>query len=112
MNAPQLNRRLDLEAPQRVPDGAGGFTESWVALGEHWAEVRARTGRERDEAGLPVSTVSYRITVRAAPVHSSARPMPQQRFRDGPRIFLIQAVAESDALGWYLTCFADEEVVA
>lgn len=112
MNAPQLNRRLILETPHRVPDGAGGFSQTWVVLGEHWAEVKARTGRERDEAGVPVSAVSYKITVRAAPDQSSARPMPRQRFRDGSRIFRIQAVAERDAQARFLTCFSDEEVVA
>jgi head-tail adaptor len=39
-----LSRRLVLEAPDRVPDGAGGFSETWVALGHVWAEI-ARAGR-------------------------------------------------------------------
>ena len=112
MNGPVLNRKLVLEAPGRVGDGAGGFTETWTALGELWAEVTARSGRERAEAGAPVSAVSYRIVVRAAPYGAVSRPMPEQRFRDGTRLFVIQAVAEADAAGRYLTCFADEEVAA
>lgn len=112
MSRPNLNRRLVLEAPERVPDGAGGFVESWGALGELWAEVRARTGREKAGEAVPVSTVGYRIIVRGAPVGHSARPQPEQRFRDGGRVYLIRAVAEEDAAGFYLTCFADEEVVA
>ena len=67
MRAPQLNRKLVLEAPLRVPDGAGGFSESWGALGVLWASVRAGTGREAEAAGLSISTVPYKITVRAAP---------------------------------------------
>lgn len=112
MSAPRLNRRLVLEAPARVSDGAGGFVESWAPLGELWAEVRARSGRERAEAGEPVSQVSYRIVVRGAPVGSAQRPAPEQRFRDGARRFAIRAVAEHDAEGRYLVCFADEEVAA
>lgn len=112
MTGPQLNRRLYLEAPERVADGSGGYVETWKVLGEHWAEVRSRTGRERDEAGVPISIVSYNIVVRSAPMGSIARPMPQQRFRDGQRLFTIQAVAERDREGRFLTCFADEEVVA
>lgn len=96
----------------RSPDGAGGYSESWVALGELWAEVKSRTGRERDEAGTPVSAVSYRIVVRAAPVGAPSRPKSEQRFRDGTRLFVIQAVTETDAEGRFLTCFADEEVAA
>ncbi|MFD1511059.1 head-tail adaptor protein [Lacimonas salitolerans] len=34
------------------------------------------------------------------------------RAREGARIFRITAVAEGDLRGRYLTCFAEEEVVA
>ncbi|MFK7754239.1 MAG: phage head closure protein [Sedimentitalea sp.] len=112
MMEPRLSRRLVLEAPTRVADGGGGYVESWTPLGQVWAEVSARTGRERSEAGVAVSAVSYKIVVRGAPYGAPARPMPEQRFREGVRLFLIQAVAERDPEGRYLTCFADEEVVA
>lgn len=110
MSRPRLNRRLVLEAPARVPDGAGGFVESWTALGEIWAEVTARGGRERAEGGAVVSGVGYRIVLRAAPDGAASRPVPEQRFRDGARLFVIQAVAEHEPRGRYLVCFADEEV--
>lgn len=112
MSLPVLNRRLVLEAPVRLPDGAGGAIESWSTLGELWADLRPRTGRERAEAGEPVSTMSYRIVVRGAPVESAQRPKPEQRFRDGARLYRIRAVAEHDPAGRYLICFADEEVAA
>ncbi len=112
MSAPRLNRELVLEAPVRVADGAGGFVESWVVMGTLWAEVGARTGRERAVDAGPVSAVAYRIVVRALPVGSAARPRPGQRFRDAARLFVIQAVSERDPDGRFLTCFADEEVAA
>lgn len=112
MTVVKLNRRLALEAPDRQPDGGGGFIETWVTLGEVWAEVQPRSGRERAEPGAMVSAVSCRIIVRATPVGSASRPQPQQRFRDGARVYLIQAVTEQDGSGRYLMCFADEEVVA
>ena len=96
----------------RVADGSGGYTETWATLGTHWAEVTARSGSERQVAGVPVSRVSYRIVVRGAPFGSSMRPTPDQRFSDGTRRFVIRAVAERDPRGQYLTCFADEEVAA
>ena len=110
MSAPRLNRALVLEAPERVSDGAGGYSEVWTALGTLWAEVDAGSGRERALSGAPVSATRYRITVRGAPVGTAERPQPQQRFRDEARVFLIQAVAEADSDGRYLICFADEEV--
>lgn len=112
MNTPRLNRKLVLEAPMRSADGAGGYTEAWAALGTLWAEVTARSGAERQIAGVSVSRVGYRIVVRGAPEGATMRPAPDQRFREGNRRFVIRAVAERDARGQYLTCFADEEVAA
>lgn len=112
MKIPRLNRRLTLEAPQKAPDGAGGFVTVWNPLGTIWAELRPRSGGERGINGAPVSRVSYRITVRAAPQGSPQRPAPDARYRDGTRLFNIRAVTEMDPQGLYLVCFADEEVVA
>ncbi|MGR3371160.1 head-tail adaptor protein [Pseudooceanicola nanhaiensis] len=108
---PRLNRKLVLEAPVRVADGAGGFVETWVALGEVWAEVIARSGRVHDGGGLPLARTSYKVTVRSAPVGSDARPLPQQRFREGARVFRIETVADRDLAGAYLTCFVREEAL-
>tara|TARA_R110002094_G_scaffold26830_2_gene39525 strand:- start:797 stop:1135 length:339 start_codon:yes stop_codon:yes gene_type:complete len=112
MSAPVLSHALILEAPERAEDGAGGFVEGWVVLGTLWAQIEARTGRETAQGGAPISRVSHRIVVRGGPFGSQQRPKPQQRFRDGARVFAIEAVAERDRDGRYLTCFvAEEEVV-
>lgn len=111
MSAPiRLNRRLVLERAERVPDGAGGFAESWVEVGTLWADIRARTGRERAGGAVGLSETGYRIVVRAAPHGAPSRPVPGQRLRSASRVFAIEAVAESDPQGRYLTCFATEEV--
>ena len=112
MKPVHLNRQLVLEAPTLVPDNAGGYTQGWIALGTLWAEVSARTGREKAGEASQVSTVGYRIIVRGAPVGAEARPAPEQRFREGQRLYRIQAVAERDPNGRYLTCFCNEEVAA
>ena len=112
MRTPVLNRKLVLEAATQVPDGAGGFTEVWNALGTLWAEVTAGTGREVNAGGLAVSSVPCKIMVRSAPVDAPSRPMAGQRFVDSTRIFRILAVAEADKGARYLTCVAREEVVA
>lgn len=112
MSVPRLNRALVLEEAGRVADGAGGYATSWVAIGTLWAEVKPGTGRERAGEFVTLATVPYRITVRAAPPGSPSRPRPEQRLRDGSRIFRILAVSEADPAGHYLACFAHEEVVA
>jgi len=108
----QLNHKLVLEMPARVPDGAGGFTESWMPLGTLWAQVTARTGREKAGVAGPLSQVAYKIIVRAAPPSSEARPHPNQRFRESTRIYRILSVAEATTDGRYLVCTAQEEIVA
>ncbi|EAQ01248.1 head-tail adaptor, putative [Pseudooceanicola batsensis HTCC2597] len=107
-----LNRLLKLEDPQRVPDASGGFTEVWVELGEVWADVTARTGRGTEYGQVATGRTAYRIVVRGAPVGVVSRPQAGQRFREGARLFRIEAVAERDPQGRFLTCFATEEVAA
>ncbi|WP_238364359.1 head-tail adaptor protein [Mesobacterium pallidum] len=112
MMAPRLNRQLALEERGFVADGAGGFTESWTVLGLLWAEVNPRTGRDAAGEGAKVSTTSYRIVVRGAPVGHTTRPLPGQRLREGPRVYRIDAVTEADPTARYLVCFAEEELAA
>ena len=112
MSAPQLTHLLVLEQATRLPDGAGGFTTTWATLCTHWAEITSGAGRITAGEEVFVSQVPYRITLRAAPVGSTARPRPEQRMRLGSRIFTILAVAERDATGRYLVCFSREEVPA
>jgi SPP1 family predicted phage head-tail adaptor len=112
MKRPKMNRRLRLEEPVQISDGAGGHAINWQEIGILWGEVAARTGREVAGAGAALSKVPYRITVRAAPVGSPSRPDAGQRFRDGTRSFAIVAVAEGDGDGRFLVCVAEEEIVA
>lgn len=112
MSGPHLNRTLVLEAPMRVGDGAGGYTRDWQVKGVLWAEVKAGSGRDTSDFATAISRVPYRITVRATPFGAPSRPVAGQRFRDGDRIFQINAVAERDAQARYLTCFAEEETAS
>lgn len=107
---PNLSRRLVLETPERVADGAGGFSETWVPRGTLWAAMTAQGGGEGASGQGTVSKVAWRIVLRAAPPGSPARPRPGQRLTEGARRFAITAVAERDAAGRYLTVFAEEEV--
>lgn len=112
MSGLRLNRRLVLEERVEVADGAGGVHKSWTALGSVWADVENFSGSETGKLGVARSTLRLRITVRAAPIGSQQRPRPDQRFREGSRIYRITAVAEQEPNGRYLTCFANEEVAA
>jgi head-tail adaptor len=107
-----LSRRLTLEKVMRTADGAGGYVEVWAPVGVLWANVDARSGRERNGSGAPISVVRYRIVVRSAPEGSDMRPRADQRFTDGTHAYVIDAVAPHDEAGFYLECWARIEVVA
>lgn len=112
MTVPKLTRKLVLETPERVADGAGGYQTSWTVLGTLWASVRVASGRDGETAGLTTAQMAMRITVRAAPPGAPSRPRPGQRFREGERVYRVLAVAEADPGARYLVCFAREEVAA
>jgi len=110
MSAPRLTRRVVLERPARTPDGAGGFAAGWVPLGTHWAEVvPVASGGAADE-GMAPRRQRHRITLRAAPPGSPARPVAGQRLREGARIFEIMGVTERDAGARFLVCYTEEAV--
>jgi head-tail adaptor len=110
MRLPHLRRRLTLQAPERLPDGAGGFAETWLTIGELWAEVTPLHAREVASGGTMLSQNGQRIVIRAAPEGSSMRPRPDQRFIEGARIFTILAVTDRDPAGRFLTCITREDL--
>ncbi|WP_306133115.1 head-tail adaptor protein [Roseivivax marinus] len=112
MSAPRLTHELMLERAGRSLDGSGGFARGWSAVGTLWAALDPRTGRDAGGAAGRLGVMSWRISVRAAPFDAPARPRPGDRLTLGARRFVIEAVAEADPAGRYLTCFATEEVAA
>ena len=109
---PTLNRQLELQELSRTPDGAGGFNESWAALGTLWAAIRPTSGREGESDHIKLSTVGAEVITRAAPVGAASRPKPGQRFVEGSRVYRILAVLEWDAAARYLSCKVTEEVAS
>jgi head-tail adaptor len=105
-----LNRLLSLETLLNTPDGAGGFQNDWTEIGKIWADVSVRSAGLRETSLNDVSQGRFKATVRSAPVGSSARPKAGQRFVEGARVFLIDAVTELDRAGLYLICWLHEEV--
>lgn len=106
---PELRTKLFLETVVLSEDLTGGFGEDWVTLGTMWGDVRPRSGRIREARAGDLSSMQFRIVVRAAPFGSPSRPKAGQRFRDAERIYSIEAVALADASGLYLECWASEE---
>lgn len=104
MRAGTLGARLQLQAPQRAADGAGGAVVSWVSEAELWGDIRPLSGRERSGAGGRISDVTHDITIR----HRSG-VLPELRLVHGSRVFQILAVLE-DGRGRQMVCHCREEV--
>lgn len=108
MRAPRLNRKMVLEELDRVPDGTGGFSESWISKGALWVNLDARGASEKTVGARSLPVMKFKIITRAAPFGAESRPRPDQRFREGARHFDILAVGEYDVAGHYLEIWAEE----
>lgn len=103
-----LTRRLALEARADAPDGGGGLAENWEARGVIWAAIRPVSARERFTGARPAAIVTHRATIRYAEFGAPERPVPDQRFREGARVFAIRGVTEADDRRERLHCWLEE----
>jgi SPP1 family predicted phage head-tail adaptor len=86
----RFNRRLSLQEPVDVPDGAGGVTRSYQQVTELWAEVTPLSSQAEVVAAMLGAQVTHRIVIRA-PRDLTIR----HRFVDGARIYRIVSLRES-----------------
>jgi SPP1 family predicted phage head-tail adaptor len=107
-STPRLSRRLTLERRVTVPDGAGGETSGWAALGVLWAELKPLGGKEIRAAAREGPRITHRVSVRSAPDGSPRMPEASQRFRLGARVFDIHAVARPHLADGFVTCWCEE----
>lgn len=99
-----LRRRLAIEAPQEIDDGAGGVVRTFVETQRVWASVTATTLADGSVADRALGVVTHRVRLRAgAPVSTACR------FRIGTRVLTILAVREVDAAGRAIECLCREE---
>ena len=88
--AGELNRRLTLEAPVEVEDGAGGVTRTYGAVSTLWAKVMPGSDSPDVTAGSLGATLRYLITIRMRPGITV-----RHRLREDGRIYRIRAVRPS-----------------
>lgn len=98
-----LRHRLTLEEAQRVSDGAGGHTETWVSVAAVWAAMRPSGGGEGVDSGRLAGRVSHVITLRYRDGVT-----PAMRFRQDTRVFHILAAIDEDARHHWLRCLCEE----
>lgn len=98
-----LRHRLKLEEAERVSDGGGGFTETWVEVATLSAALRPRGGSEGVDSGRLAGRVTHEVTLRYR-----AGVTPAMRFRMGSRVFHILAASDQDERKHWLRCSCEE----
>jgi SPP1 family predicted phage head-tail adaptor len=97
----KLNRRLVLEAPAIMPDGAGGVIRTYQTLATLWAALAPISVREDVLADGLGDTATHRVGIRSGPEVTT-----RHRFRLGARVFDVIAIRDRDDKG----CFLDIDV--
>jgi SPP1 family predicted phage head-tail adaptor len=60
----ELSRRITLERPEKVPDGGGGFTSTWVVVATVWAKISTLRSDEAIIAMQTTGTAIHNIVIR------------------------------------------------
>jgi SPP1 family predicted phage head-tail adaptor len=87
----RFNRRLSLQAPVEISDGAGGFNRTYEQVMELWAEVTPVASRGDVDADRLGARVTHHIVVRAPRALST-----RHRFADDARTYRIVSFRDSD----------------
>lgn len=93
----RLRAEFALEAMTPVPDGAGGFTESWSEAAVVFVHVEPVAARDRFGAGQTLEEATHRVTMR----HRADVASGMRLTRNG-RVLSILTVHDPDETGRYL----------
>jgi SPP1 family predicted phage head-tail adaptor len=93
-----LRERVTLEAPLRVPDGAGGADIGWSEVATLWARVETRGGGEVPAGERLEARRRLEVTIRFR-----ADVTPAMRLVWRGAVLDIRAVADSDGRRRFLT---------
>jgi head-tail adaptor len=103
MNPGAFRHRLVVEAPAETPDGSGGVTRSFTAVGTVWGLIEPTGGTELRTEDRLVQRLTHRITLRAFSGLTAAH-----RLRRGTRLFEIRTIREDVPAIRFVTCHCEE----
>ena len=98
-----LNQRAQLLATTLVPDGGGGFGESWEAFASVWVAVEPLGGSDAFGPDRLEARVRHRLTLRRR-----ADVAAGQRALVGARTFRIHTVLDEGAMSQFMTLLCEE----
>ena len=98
-----LKKRFTVQSPSRVPDGQGGFTETWVDVTSVWCSIDPVKSYERYQAMQLAVPVSHKIVMRYTPAVDETC-----RLKYGVRVFSVKEVLNQNEADRFLTIKAIE----
>uniref|UniRef100_A0A6H1ZBS3 Putative head-tail joining protein n=1 Tax=viral metagenome TaxID=1070528 RepID=A0A6H1ZBS3_9ZZZZ len=98
-----LNKRIEIQAPTRVSDGMGSFTETWSTIATVFCALWPLSATETVQSMQTGMTISHRIRVRWRSVLR-----PSWRLKFGQRYFNIVSILNPGERNEYLDILAKE----
>ncbi len=98
-----LKQRAALQSRTLVPDGGGGFSESWQTVGTAWVEIVPLGANEKFGPDTLETRIRHRITLRAR-----SDIVAGMRLATASRSFAIRAVERRAASDPLLTLLCEE----
>lgn len=87
-----LNRRIAIQAPVRVSDSHGGFTETWSTSFSAWAHIIPASTSQRFFADKTEMEITHNITIRYTSSLMPPTDYVAYRVLYGTRVFHIQGI--------------------
>lgn len=98
-----LRHRVQLEAPSRSPEEAGGAVVVWEPVATLWAEIIPLSGTEVFRADGISTTAAFEVRTRFRPEIN-----PEMRFVFGERVLDIKSVRDIEGRRLWLSCLCEE----
>lgn len=103
MEAGTLNKRVVIQAPTRVADGMGNFTETWGEIATVWMALWPLSATETVNSMQTGMTISHRGRMR---YRSVMRPFWRLKF--GEKFYNIVSIINPNMKNEYLDILAKE----
>lgn len=99
-NPSELDKRITIQYPTKVPDGMGGFTTTWVDAATVWAKAWTVSSSESVSGSRPALIRIQKFKIRYRYILQA-----EWRVKWGERYFNITGIDPDERLIYtYLTC--------
>jgi len=99
----ELNKYIDIQAPTKISDGAGGYVNSYIAICSVWAAINPLSAKRKEDAKQSGISATHEIKIRYRVPFKST-----WRVKFGNRYFSIAGIINPKEKNEYLSLNALE----